>query len=139
MSREPGVSGERDVWGASRLQDVIDRNAKWMTDFIVTAVVALRKDNRPLYTAKVNQKERLARLLEAPPEFWDALQANNPEVAAKLLADVIRARAEGKIPSFGPRAQEAQDMPDDGEEDATGTQPAQPLPEFVDSPEGTIV
>jgi len=118
---------------------VIDRNAKWMTDFIVTAVVALRKDNRPLYTAKVNQKERLARLLEAPPEFWDALQANNPEVAAKLLADVIRARAEGKIPSFGPRAQEAQDMPDDGEEDATGTQPAQPLPEFVDSPEGTIV
>jgi len=133
---EPVVSQERNVWGADRLQNVIDRNARWMTEFIVAAVTSLRKDGRPLYTAKVTDKERLAKLLEAGPEFWDALQAEDPEVAAKMLADIIRARAAGKIPSRGPRAEEAEEMPD---EDETGTQPAQPLPEFVDNPEGTFV
>ena len=133
------VSTERNVWGADRLQDIIDRNAKWMQEFVVAAVVSLRKDGRPLYTAKVDAKERIAKLLEAGPEFWDALQQNNPEVAAAMLADIIRARAAGKIPPTGPRAQEASEMPDDWEEDETGTQPAQPLPEFTDNPEGTLV
>ena len=136
---EPVVATERNVWGADRLQDVIDRNAKWMQDFIVAAVVSLRKDGRPLYTGKVTDKERLAKLLEAGPEFWDALQAEEPEVAAKMLADIIRARAAGKIPQQGPRAKEAADMPDEWEGDEPGTQPAQPLPEFTDNPEGTRV
>jgi len=110
-----------------------------MQDFIVAAVVSLRKDGRPLFTAKVTDKERLAKLLEAGPEFWDALQANDPEVAAQMLADIIRARAAGKIPAVGPRAQEAAEMPDGWEGDEPGTQPAQPLPEFVDNPQGTTV
>ena len=136
MSMEPVVvSTERNVWGADRLQDIIDRNAKWMQEFVVAAVVSLRKDGRPLYTAKVDAKERIAKLLEAGPEFWAALQTEDPEVAAKMLADIIRARAAGKIPSRGPRAEEAEEMPDD---DESGTQPAQPLPEFVDSAEGTF-
>lgn len=134
MAEPTVVAQERSVWGADRLQDVIDRNSKWMTEFIVAAVTSLRKDGRPLYTAKVTDKERIAKLLEAGPEFWAALQSEEPEVAAKMLADIIRARAAGKIPSRGPRAEEAEEMPDD----ESGTQPAQPLPEFVDNAEGTF-
>ena len=124
---------EREVWGANQLQDIIYRNTAWMQEFIVAAVKALRKDGRPIFTAAVPEKERLARLLEAGPEFWDALKQNDPEAAAKLAADIIRARAAGKVPAEGPRVGEAQQIEDQqtaetqGTAPPTGTQVARPI------------
>lgn len=123
----------RDVWGANQYEDIVTRNAAWMQEFIVQAVKELRRDGRPLGTRKIGQPERLARLLEAGPEFWDALQQNDPEVAAKLAADLIRARADGKVPEQGPRVGEAQQIEDQqaasaqGQAPPTGTQVARPI------------
>lgn len=123
----------RDVWGANQYEDIVTRNAAWMQEFIVQAVKELRRDGRPLGTRKISQPERLARLLEAGPEFWDALQQNDPEVAAKLAADLIRARADGKVPEQGPRVGEAQQIEDQqaasaqGQAPPTGTQVARPI------------
>jgi len=133
-----GSPEERDVWGASQLEDIITRNTKWMQDFIVSAVKALRKDGRPLFTSKVPKEERLARLLEAGPEFWEALQQSDPEAAAQLAADIIRARASGKLPPTGPRVEEALENQQEEEEVDTGTQPAQPIPTFVNNPQDTL-
>jgi len=59
-----------------------------------------------LYTQKIPEDERLAALLQAPPQFWDALSRTDPETAAALAASVIRARVQGKVPEEGPRADE---------------------------------
>lgn len=120
-----------DVWGADEIQRIVERNAKWFTEFIVAGVKAVMKDGRPLYTERIPESERLANLLNAPPQFWDALQASDPETAAELVASVIKAREKGKIPPVGPRAAEV--VPEDGpeqEEDA-GTGPSTPLPSFI--------
>lgn len=113
----------RDVWGANQLEDIVQRNREWMQEFIVAAVKSLRKDGRPIFTKKVPEKERLARLLEAGPEFWDALKQNDPEAAAKLAADIIRARGAGKVPEVGPRVGEAQQIEDQQQAEAQGQQP----------------
>ena len=118
----------RDVWGANQYEDTVKRNTKWMQDFVVAAVRALKRDGRPLGTEKVNKADRLARLLEAGPEFWDALQQNDPEAAAQMAADIIRARAEGRIPPQGPRVGDAAQIEEQQAEAApTGTQRAAPI------------
>lgn len=118
----------RDVWGADQYEDIIKRNVVWMQEFIVQAVKALRRDGRPLGTIKLTKDERLTRLLEAGPEFWDALQQNDPEAAAQMAADIIRARAEGKVAPAGPRVGEAAQIEEQQQKaPPTGTQRAQPI------------
>lgn len=129
----------RDVWGADEIQRIVERNSKWLTEFIVAGVKAVMKDGRPLYTEKIPEQERLANLLAAPPQFWEALQAADPETAAQLVASVIKAREGGKIPPVGPRAAEV--VPEDGlePEEGAGTAPAQPLPSFIETLTDTSV
>lgn len=123
----------RDVFGANQYEDIVNRNVKWAQDFIVSAVNSLRRDGRPLGTRKIAQPERLASLLEAGPEFWDALKQSDPEAAAKLAADIIRARADGKVPEQGPRIGEAQQIEEQQQAEAqgqvppAGTQVARPI------------
>src|SRR5690349_18051344 len=93
-----------DIWAADAVQRIVDRNALWLRKFLVTGIKAVMKDGRPLFTERISEQERLANLLNAPPAFWDALQAADPESAAALVASVIRARAKGKIPPTGPLA-----------------------------------
>jgi len=64
---------------------------------------------------------------ESRPEFWDALQQNDPEAAAQMAADIIRARAEGRIPPEGPRVGEAAQIEDQQAQAPTGTQRAAPI------------
>lgn len=101
-----------NLWGADDLEAMHDRNSEWARQFITAGVKALMKDGRPLYTDKIPEAERLANLLNAPPAFWDALQASDPETAAALVAGVIRARMKGKIAKEGPLANEV--VPEDG-------------------------
>jgi|SRR3990167_717243 len=98
-------SGEQ-VWGADRLEIIVKRNADWLQKFIVAGVRAVLKDGRPLFTDKISPKERVKAILEAPPEFWAALEQQSPEAAAELVAQVIKARMKGQIPLEGPRAEE---------------------------------
>jgi|GEM_PF-2915046 len=126
----------RDVWGADSYEEIVTRNTLWMKTFVVQAVKALRRDGRPLGTAKVSEQERMLRLLEAGPAFWDALQRDDPEAAAQMAADIFRARAAGRIPAEGPRVEEAAQME---EEQDDGTQPASPLPTFAQQPTDTVV
>jgi len=91
---------------------MVKRNAVWAQQFIDAGVKALMKDGRPLYTDKIPEAERLANLLNAPPAFWDALQASDPETAAALVASVLKARMKGKIPAEGPLADQV--VPEDG-------------------------
>lgn len=126
----------RDVWGANQYEDIVKRNVEWMQVFIVSAVKALRRDGRPLGTAKTSQQEKLTTLLEAGPEFWDALKGNDPVAAAKLAADVLRARADGKVPEEGPRVGEAQQIEEQQQKFAQhappmGTERAHPIPHFL--------
>lgn len=110
MKQNPYDAG--NLWGADDLEEIVNRNAAWAQAFIDAGVKALMKDGRPLYTDKIPDSERLANLLNAPPQFWDALQASDPETAAALVASVIRARQKGKIAKEGPRAGEV--VPEDG-------------------------
>lgn len=93
-----------EVFGANEIQDIIDRNAKWLAAFIISGVRALLKDGRPPFTERVSEQERLQNLLNASPAFWDALQAQDPETAAAMVAMVVKAREKGKIPAEGPLA-----------------------------------
>lgn len=140
----------REVWGANDVQAIVERNAKWVTAFIIAGVKAVMKDGRPLFTEKTSEAARLAALLQAPPEFWNALEAQDPESAAALVASVIRAREKGKIPAEGPRAgevvpeeipageaaetagQEAENIGQAG----TGTERNRPLPSITRMPTG---
>lgn len=129
----------QQVWGADDIQRIVDRNAKWITAFIVAGVKAVMRDGRPLFTEKTSEAAKLAALLQAPPQFWDALEAQDPETAAALVADVLRAREKGKIPAEGPRAGEVppEIVPADGTEvgkPGTGTERAVPLPTFTRAP-----
>ena len=118
-----------DIWGANATQEIITRNAVWAKDMLVSLVNALMKDGRPIFTEKIPESESLAALLAAPPQFWDAIQASDPESAAALVAQLLKAREKGKIPQIGPRADEV--VPEDGPEVKDGTQPATPLPSFT--------
>ena len=118
-----------DIWSADAIQGIVERNGKWARDMLVALVNALMKDGRPIFTEKIPESEMLANLLNAPPQFWDAIQASEPESAAALVAKLIKAREKGKIPQIGPSAEEV--VPEDGEEINDGTQPASPLPSFT--------
>lgn len=96
-----------DVYAANDIEAIVQRNVEYFKDVIISGVKALRKDGRPLFTEKVEQKERLQRLLESPPEFWAALEHESPEIAATLAMQVVTARAKGKLAKYGPLAQEA--------------------------------
>ena len=128
----------RDVWNADEIQRIIDRNAPWAMERIVTIVRSLMRSGRPIFTEKISQQEQLDALLLAPPQFWDAMQTADPEQAAALVAQVLRAREKGKIPPTGPRAAEV--LPEDGldtsniGDEGTGTERAMPLaPSIVNS------
>lgn len=133
----------RTVWGANDLEKVVARNAKWITAFIIAGVQAVMKDGRPLFTEKASEAEQLSALLTAPPQFWDALEAQDPETAAALVATIIKARAKGKIPAEGPRVEEIPVELTDGElpnddagnvgEKGTGTEMDIRLPMFARS------
>jgi hypothetical protein len=101
----PSKVGE-NLWGADEVERIVKRNADWFMRFIVAGVQGVLKDGRPLYTEKIPEADRLAALLMAPRPFWDALEAKDPETAAALVAAILRAREQGKIPSVGPRANE---------------------------------
>lgn len=96
----------RNIWNADDIQGIVERNAPWFSKIVSEGVKATMRSGRPLYTERIPEDERLAALLQAPPQFWDALASTDPETAAALVASVIRARAEGKIPEVGPRADE---------------------------------
>lgn len=96
-----------DVYAANDVADIVNRNVKFFKDMIIAGVKALRADGRPLFTEKVNQNERFQRLLEAPPEFWSALESESPEVAASLAMEIVTARSRGKLSKYGPLAKEA--------------------------------
>ncbi len=122
MTKQP----TSDVWGANGFDAIIKRNVEWAVPFVESAVMALRRDGRPLGTEAISQPDRLAALLEAGPEFWDALKSN-PQAAAKLAADVLQARAKGKIPAQGPRVGEAQWIEDQQNQEIKGApQPFSP-------------
>lgn len=95
-----------DVWGADEIERIVRRNAEWLARFLSAGIKAVMKDGRPLFTQEIPEDERLAQLLAAPPQFWTALEAQDPETAAALVATVIRARQQGVIPPEGPRANE---------------------------------
>lgn len=109
----------RNIWSAEDIQKIVERNAPWFRDIITEGVKATQRSGRPLYTEKIPEDERLAALLQAPPQFWTALASTDPETAAALAASVIRAREEGKIPEEGPRADEV--TSDDVEEPELST------------------
>lgn len=103
-SKYPKLVGRQDVWGADEVERIVKRNAMWLGEFLIAGIKAVMKDGRPLFTEKIPEKDRLAALLQAPPAFWDAMQTQNPEMAADLVAKVIKARLAGKIPPQGPLA-----------------------------------
>lgn len=107
---------KRDVYAADALQEIIERNAKWLTRFMEESIKSLMKDKRPLFTEKISEQERLASLLTAPPEFWARLESNDPETAAALAASIVRARQQGKIPAEGPLADQVSSDDADQEE-----------------------
>lgn len=109
----------RNIWNAEDIEGIVKRNAPWFRDLVAEGVKATQRSGRPLYTERIPEDERLAALLQAPPQFWDALASTDPETAAALAASVIRARAAGKIPEEGPRANEV--TPDDAEEPELST------------------
>ena len=111
--RQPYVSQDRILPGADALEASIRRNVVWATAIIVASVRALRKDGRPPFTEKLDATQRIMRALTAPPEFWDALMQTDPEQAAQLAADVIKARMKGMIPAVGPLSDVAKQLPDD--------------------------
>ena len=96
----------RNIWNADDIEGIVERNAPWFTSTVVEGVKATMRSGRPLYTEKIPEDERLAALLLAPPQFWDALSRTDPETAAALAASIVRARAAGKVPEEGPRADE---------------------------------
>ena len=149
MSNNTATNLGKDVWGANDIQAIVERNAAYMTAFIVAGVKAVMRDGRPLFTERTTEADRLAALLQAPPQFWDALAASDPETAASLAADIIRAREKGKIPAEGPRANEVQPetapagAPPTTEagieaenigKPGTGTERNRPLPSFTRMP-----
>jgi hypothetical protein len=111
--RQPYVSQDRILPGADALEEAIRRNVVWATAIIVASVRALRKDGRPPFTEKLDATQRIMKALTAPPEFWDALMETDPEQAAQLAADVIKARMKGKIPDVGPLATQAEQLQED--------------------------
>lgn len=116
----------RDIWNADDVERIVQRNAKWFSDLVAEGVKATQRAGRPLFTQKIPESERLAALLQAPPEFWERLSSTDPETAAALAASVIRARAQGKIPAEGPRANEV--TPEDAQAMAEAAPPP-PVPE----------
>lgn len=110
----------RNIWNAEDIKGIVERNAPWFRTLVTEGVKATQRSGRPLYTERIPEDERLAALLQAPPQFWDALSSTDPETAAALAASVIRARAEGKIPEEGPRADEV--TPEDAEDDLGSTE-----------------
>lgn len=97
---------------ADEVEEIVKENAAWATRFIVETVRSLLRDGRPLFTMRVPSRKRLEAVLNAPRPFWQALSERDPETAAALVADVIRARSRGELAMTGPRAVEvtAQDM-----------------------------
>jgi len=122
-----------NVFGANEVERIVKRNADWFMRFIVAGVQGVLKDGRPLYTEKIPEADRLAALLMAPRPFWDALEAKDPETAAALVAAILRAREQGKIPPVGPRASEvtAADATPPATEQALG---GGPTPEALGGP-----
>ena len=121
-----------DIWGADAIQGIISRNAVWASDMLVAMVKSLMKDGRPIFTEKIPQQESLQKLLNAPPQFWEAVQSQDPEAAAALVAKLLDARMKGKIPEIGPRADEV--VAEDGPakvDTTTGTEAAKPIPRFI--------
>jgi hypothetical protein len=126
----------RDVWGADQYEAIVKRSVDWAVPFMVDAVKALWRDGRPLGTSVVPEQQRLTSLLEAGPEFWDALKGNNAPVAAKLAANILSARAAGKIPEQGPRVGEAQQIEEQQQKLSTapaplGTERFHPIPASI--------
>jgi hypothetical protein len=122
-----------DIWGADAIQGIISRNAVWASDMLVAMVKSLMKDGRPIFTEKIPQQESLQKLLNAPPQFWEAIQSQDPEAAAALVAKLLDARMKGKIPEIGPRADEV--VAEDGPakvDTTTGTEAAKPIPRFTE-------
>jgi hypothetical protein len=110
----------RNIWNAEDIEDIVERNAPWFATLVSEGVRATQRSGRPLYTERIPEDERLAALLQAPPQFWDALSSTDPETAAALAASVIRARDQGKIPEEGPRADEV--TPEDAVEPEFSTE-----------------
>lgn len=133
-----------EVFGADEVQRIIERNVPWVRAFITSSIKALLKDGRPPLTEKISEQQRLANLLNAPPAFWDALQAQDPESAAAMVAMVIKARQKGKIPAEGPLADmvgpEDTELPPPNDtglpEDITAQGPSAPM-NVATSPNGS--
>lgn len=92
------------VPGANEIERVVKRNAAWATDFLVEMTRALLRDGRPPFTEKIPKKERVQMALQAPPEWWAQMQSADPFKAAQIAAEVVKARAKGEIPQYGPHA-----------------------------------
>lgn len=109
-------NNRRNIWNADDIEKIIKRNAPWFSELVVAGVKATLKSGRPLYVEKIPEDERLAALLQAPKQFWEALASSDPETAAEFAASIVRARAAGKIPEEGPRAEEVTYEDADGSE-----------------------
>lgn len=100
-----------DVLDANQLERVILREAETLTNMILDGVHAVMRAGRPLFTQQVPEADRLANLLLAPRPWWEALEEKNPELAAAMVAEILKAREAGKIPAKGPLADQV--GPDD--------------------------
>jgi hypothetical protein len=94
------------VPSADIVEQIVRRNADWAARFITRMALGLLKDGRPLFTTRIPPKERLERLLQAPRPFWEALSERDPETAAAMVAEIIRARSRGQLAMTGPRVYE---------------------------------